>query len=151
MNKLADATLLDNRIFINSKKGTESVAVLSEPIFELKIDSSPELLGEKVRICIESYQPGKERFSRADWRKVNDPLIKLSGEKSKISFFSKIKYVPISLNEDKLTFYPRNNCGWKIGFKKTIHSNIELEFMKASNKEIGLALLKAFELSKIEI
>lgn len=40
MKKQADATLLGDRIFLNAKRGTESVAALSEPLFELRINKA---------------------------------------------------------------------------------------------------------------
>lgn len=150
MKKQADATLLDDRVFINSKKGTESVAALSEPIYELSFGDSPELIGARVRECIEAYEPGRERYDREKWKTVNDPLIKLAGEKSEKSFFTKVKYVPISQIGEKVTFYPRDNFGWKDGFKKTEHPNIELDYTSATDEDLGKALLKAFELSSIK-
>lgn len=149
MKRQADATLLGGRVFINSKKGTESVAALSEPLYELSLGDSPELIGEKVRECIEAYQPGSERYNREKWKTVNDPLIKIAGEKSEESFFTKVKYVPISQIGEKVTFYPRDNFGWKNGFKKTEHPNIELDYSTVTDEDLGKALLKAFELSSI--
>jgi hypothetical protein len=151
MKKSASATLLGERIFINSKKGTQSVAVFSKPLFELHLSDNPILIGEKVRICIESFQPGSERLRREDWRTINDPLIKLSKERSKKAFWTKIKSVSIVLIDDILYFVPKINKGMKDGFKKTIHPDIELEYTKTSDNELGLSLLKAFELSSIEI
>ena len=141
MKKLADATLLDNRIFLNSKKGTESVPAFSEPLYELNTNDTPVLIGKKVRECIEAFQSGNERYDREKWKKANEPLIRLSGEKSEKLFFTKVKYVPISLIENKLTFYPRVNHGWKEGFKKTKHPNIELDYTIATDEDLGKALL----------
>lgn len=150
MKKVADGSLLGNRIFINSKKGTQSVPALSEPIYELSIDDSPEIIGAKVRKCIEAYEPGKERYDREKWKTANDPLIKLAGEKDSKGFFTKIKHIPILVRDGKITFFPRDNHGWKEGFKKTEHPNIELDYTSATDEDLGKALLKAFELSSIK-
>jgi predicted nucleotide-binding protein (sugar kinase/HSP70/actin superfamily) len=150
MKKVADGSLLGNRVFINSKKGTQSVPTLTEPIYELSIDDSPEQIGEKVGECIEAYQPGSERYDREKWKTVNDPLIKLAGEKDSKAFFTKVKNPSVVLLGDVLHFSPRDNHGWKEGFKKTEHPNIELDYTKATNEDLGNALLKAFELSSIK-
>jgi hypothetical protein len=149
MKKIADASLLGNRIFLNSRKGTRSVAALSEPIFELDIGDSPSDIGCKIRECIESFQPGNERYDREKWKTVYDPLINLAGEKNPKAFFTKVKNVPILYLDDKITFFSRDNYGWKEGFKKTEHPDIELDYANATDEDLGRALLKAFELSSI--
>lgn len=148
--KVADGSLLGKRIFINSKKGTQSVPALAEPIYELSVEDSPELIGAKVRECIEAYEPGTDRYDREKWKTVNDPLIKLAGEKNSKGFFNKIKYVPILVRDEKITFFPRENHGWKEGFKQTEYPNIELDYTNATNEDLGNALIKAFELSKLK-
>ncbi|MFN6087998.1 MAG: contact-dependent growth inhibition system immunity protein [Cyclobacteriaceae bacterium] len=148
MRKEINAYQLDKRIFVHSKKGTQSVPAFAEPLYQLSTDEDPILIGKKVRECIEAYQPGSERYTREDWKKVNDPLIKLAGEKSSKAFFKKVLYVPISLINDKLTLFPSVNAG-SDGFKNTEHPNIELDYSAATDEDLGKALLKAFELSSI--
>jgi hypothetical protein len=143
------AHLLGQRIFIHSKKGTQSVPAFAEPLYELSLHDSSKVIGEKVRECIEAYQEGTERYDREKWKTVNDPLIKLSGEKSSKAFFTKIKDVPINVVENKITFFPTLNKGWKEGFVWTEHPNIELDYSTASDEDLGKALLRAFELSSI--
>jgi hypothetical protein len=87
MKKIADASLLGDRIFLNSRKGTRSVAALSEPIFELDISDSLEKIGCKIRECIDSFQPGNERYDSEKWKTVYDPLINLADEKNPKTFF----------------------------------------------------------------
>lgn len=151
MKKEATATLLGNRIFINVRKETQSVTVFSNPLFELTVSDNPEMIGEKIKICIESFLHGNERLGREDFKTINEPLIKLSGEKSSKAFWTKVKYVPISLVDNKLIFYPTSNKGWKEGFKNTGHPNIEVEYNKMTLREMGAALLKALDLSDIEL
>lgn len=76
-------------------------------------------------------------------------MIKLAGEKSSKAFFTKIKDVPTVLIDDKITFSPTENKGWKDGFGWTQHPNIELDYSSATDEDLGKALLKAFELSSI--
>jgi len=150
MRKSIGAYQLGSRIFIHPKKGTQSVPALAEPVYELSTDDPPILIGEKVRKCIEAYEPGRERYDREKWKTVNDPLIKLAGEKNSKAFFTKIKDVPTVLIENKITFSPTENKGWKDGFGWTEHSNIELDYSTATDEDLGKALLKAFELSSIK-
>lgn len=150
MRKSIGTYQLGNRLFIHAKKGTQSVPALSEPIYELSLDDSPELIGEKVRECLEAYEPGRERYDREKWKTVNDPLIKLADEKTSKAFFTKVKNVPTILIEDKITFSPTENKGWKDGFGWTEYPNIELDYSSATNEDLGKALLKALELSSIK-
>jgi hypothetical protein len=150
MKKSIGAYQLGNRVFIHAKKGTESVPAFSEPLYELCIDDSPEIIGERIRECIEAYKPGRECYDREKWKTANDPLIKLAGEKDSKAFFTKVKNPSVVLLGDVLHFSPRDNHGWKEGFKKTEHPNIELDYTKATNEDLGNALLKAFELSSIK-
>lgn len=149
MRKSIGAYQLGNRVFIHAKKGTQSVPALSEPIYELSMDDPPELIGEKVRECIEAYEPGGERYDREKWKTANDPLIKLAGEKNSKSFFTKVKNPLVVLLGDVLHFSPKDNYGWKEGFKQTRHPNIELDYLTATDKDLGKSLLKVFELSSI--
>lgn len=149
MKKSIGAYQLGNKVFIHAKKGTQSVPILSEPIYELSIDDSPELIGKKIRECIEAYVHSQERYDRDKWKTVNDPLIKMAGEKTSKAFFTKVKDVPTVLVDNKITFSPTENRGWKEGFGWTQHPNIELEFARATDEDLGKALLKAFELSSI--
>lgn len=150
MKKSIGVYQLSNKIFIHAKRGTESVPAFSEPLYELNIEDSPELVGKKIRECIEAYEPGRERFDRERWKTVNDPLIKLAGEKDSKSFFTKVKNPQVVLLGDILHLSPRDNHGWKEGFKKTEHPNIELDYTSATDEDLGKALLKAFELSNID-
>ncbi len=149
MKKSIGVYQLGNRLFIHAKKGTQSVPVLSDPIYELSINDSPQLIGKKVRECIEAFQPGSERYDREKWKTANDSLIKIAGEKSSKAFFLKIKDVPTVLIDDTLTFTPTVNKGWKDGFGWTENPNIEMDYTSATDEDLGKALLKAFELSSI--
>ncbi|MDE3740312.1 hypothetical protein [Maribacter polysaccharolyticus] len=150
MKKSIGAYQLGRRIFIHPKKGTQSVAVLAEPIQELSIDDSLEKVGRVIRECIEAYEIGKERYDREKWKTVNDPLVKMSGCKSANEFFKQVFNPPVVLLNKTIHFCPRYNHGLKKGFKKTEHPNIELDYFIASDKDLGKALLKTFELCGIK-
>ena len=148
MRKESSAFLFKNKIFIHAKKGTQSVPAFSEPLFQLELNDSVELIGNKVRKCIEAYQSGNERYDREKWKTVNIPLLKLAGVKGSSSFFGKALNVPINLENNSIVFFPTLNTG-KGGLKWTQHPNIELDFSTATDEDLGKALLKAFELSSI--
>ena len=152
MKKSKGAFVLNDSIFLNSKKTTnQGMAILSEPIFKLALNDESKLIGEKIRICIESYNDDKltPHPTKDGFKTINDPLIKLAGEKSSKSFFTKVKDVEVVLIANVLYFTPTDNYGWKEGFKKTKHPNIELDHATATDEDLGKALLKAFELSSI--
>lgn len=150
MKKSIGVYLLNDKIFIHSKIGTQSVPAFSEPLFEIDFNSDNKLIGEKIRECIESYQQGaRERYGREKWKTVNDPLIKLAREKNSKSFFAKVKNPNVVLINDILYFNSTENHGWKDGFKGTSFPNIELVYSQATDEDLGAALKKAFELSSI--
>jgi len=149
MKKSIGVYKLNDRIFIHAKKGTQSVAAFSEPLYELDVSDSAEKIGNKVRECIESYQQGNDRYDREKWRTVNDPLIKLAGEKDSKTFFSKVLNPLVVLLNGVIHFCPRENHGWKDGFKESQHPNIQLDYSTATDRDLGVALLKALELSSI--
>lgn len=149
MRKESNVYLLDNMMFIHSKIGTQSVPAFSEPLFDLDMNQTSAVeIGNRLRKCLESFQPGNERYDREKWKTVNDPLIKRSGEKNSKSFFKKVKYVPVNVISDTIRIHPSVNAG-KDGFKQTEHSSIELDYSTATDEDLGNALLKAFELSSI--
>jgi hypothetical protein len=150
MQKKAGSYLLRDRIFIHGKKKTtQGLSMFSYPLFELSLDDLPEAIGEKVRECLEAFLEGNQPPSREELKKINDPMIQLAGEKTTKGFFTKVKDVPINLTNNRITFFPTENHGWKDGFKNTQHPNIELDYGSATNEDLGKALLKAFELSSI--
>jgi hypothetical protein len=148
MRREAEAYQLKNILFLHGKKRTDrTVPILSEPIFQFDNDDQVSKIGNTVRECIEAFSEGHPHPSREEFKKVNDPLIKLAGEKTPKSFFSKVKWVGIVEKGGKISFAPTENHGWKEGFKNTEYSNIELDYASATNEDLGKALLKAFELS----
>lgn len=152
MKKSIGSFVLNNDIFLNSKKTTnQGMAILSEPIFKLSLNDDSKLIGEKIRICIDSYNDDRStpHPTREGFKTINDPLIKLAGAKSSKDFFTKVKDVEVVLIDNTLYFSPTENHGWKEGFKKTEHPNIELDYSAATDEDLGNALLKAFELSSI--
>jgi len=150
MRKEASAYLLNDRVFVHAKKRTiKTVPIFSEPLYELSLSDPPVTMGNKIKECIEAFSEGHDHPSREDFKKTNDPTIRLAGEKTPKAFFTKVKYVPITLMGDKIIFYPSVNKGWKDGFANTEHPNIELDYSIATNEDLGKALLRAFELSII--
>jgi hypothetical protein len=152
MKKSIGAFVLNDNIFLNSKRTTsQGMAILAEPIYKLSLNDDSKVIGEKVRMCIESYNDDKltPHPTRGGFKTINDPLIKLAGEKNSKSFFTKIKDVEVVLVDKVLYFTPTENHGWKEGFKKTKYPNIELDYSTATDEDLGKALLKAFELSSI--
>ncbi len=150
MKKSIGAFILNDNIFLNAKKTTnQGMAILSEPIYKLSLNEDSRVIGEKVMICLESYNDNKltPHPTRDGFKTLNDPLLKLAGEKSSKNFFTKVKEVRVVLIDKVLYFTPTKNHGWKEGFKNTEHPNIELDYAIATNEDIGKALLKAFELS----
>jgi hypothetical protein len=90
MKKSIGAFVLNGNIFLNSKRTTnQGMAILSEPIYKLSLSDDSRVIGEKVRICLESYSDDKltQHPSREGFKTMNDPLVKLAGEKSSKSFF----------------------------------------------------------------
>jgi hypothetical protein len=149
MKKSIGAYQLEDRIFLHAKKGTQSVAAFSEPLYELRVGDSLVLIGERIRDCIESYQFGNDRYTRDDWKTVNDPLIKMAAVKNERIFSKNVLKIQVILIDEVIYFCPRNNHGLKEGFKKAEYPNIELDYASATDEDLGRALLTAFELSSI--
>jgi hypothetical protein len=150
MRREVEAYQLNDMLFLHGKKRTNrTVPILSEPVFQFNKDVQVFKIGSTVRECIEAFSEGHPHPPREEFKKVNDPLIKLAGEKSSKSFFSKVKWVGIIEKEGKIIFAPTENHGWKDGFKNTQHANIELDYASATDEDLGNALLKAFELSSV--
>ncbi|WP_282048522.1 contact-dependent growth inhibition system immunity protein [Maribacter aquivivus] len=150
MKKSIGTYQLGEIIIIHPKKGTESVAVLAEPIYQLNIKESPSKIGSIIRRCIEAYIDGDERYDKEKWKKVNDPLVKLTGLKNSNEFFKNVLNPQVVLINGVIHFCPRENHGIKKGFKKTDYPNIELDYSNATDEDLGNALLKALELSSIK-
>ena len=148
MRRELEAYQLKDKLFIHGKKRTDrTVPILSEPVYQYDSESDAVLIGKTVRECIESFYEGVPHPSREEFKKVNDPLIQLSGEKNSKAFFTKVKWVGVIEKDGRISFIPTENHGWKEGFKKTEHPNIELDYSIATDEGLGNALLKAFELS----
>jgi hypothetical protein len=114
MKKSIGAFVLNGNIFLNSKRTTnQGMAILSEPIYKLSLSDDSRIIGEKVRICLESYSDDKltPHPSREGFKLMNDPLVKLAGEKSSKSFFTKVKDVEVVLIDSVLYFTPTENHG----------------------------------------
>jgi hypothetical protein len=150
MRREIEAYQLKDKLFLHGKKRTDrTVPILSEPVYQLNKDVDVSKIGKTVRDCIESFYEGYPHPSREEFKKVNDPLIKLAGEKSSKAFFTKAKWVGVIEKDGIISFSPTENHGWKDGFKQTKYTNIELDYSMATNEDLGKALLKAFELSSI--
>lgn len=151
MRRELEAYQLKDQLFLHGKKRTDrTVPILSEPVYKYDNGTDATVIGKTVRECIESFYKGYPHPSREEFKKVNDPLIKLAGEKSSKSFFTKVRWVGVIEKDGKISFAPTENHGWKKGFKNTEHPNIELDYASATDEDLGKALLKAFELSSIK-
>ncbi len=151
MRRELEAYQLKDKIFLHGKKRTDrTVAILSEPVYQFDQDVDASKIGKTVRDCIESFYEGYTHPSKEEFKKVNEPLIKLTGEKNSKAFFTKVKWVGVIEKERKISFAPTENHGWKNGFKQTEHPNIELDYSTATDEDLGKALLKAFVLSSIK-
>ncbi len=150
MRREIEAYQLKDKLFLHGKKRTDrTVPILSEPVYEFDQGVDASKIGKTVRKCIESFYENYPHPSREEFKKVNDPLIKLAGEKSSKAFFTKAIWVGVIEKDGKISFSPTENHGWKEGFKQTEYSNIELDYTSATDEDLGKALLTAFELSSI--
>ena len=150
MRREAIAYQLGEQIFIHGKKRTiRSTPIFAEPVYAINYFSSSEDIGKIVRTCVKAFSEGHEHPSRDDFKGVNDPLIKLAKQKSSKAFFTKVKCVPIIELNGFISFCPTENHGWKNGFKFTVHPNIDLDYSKLSDSDLGKALIQALERSSI--
>lgn len=142
---------LNSRVFIYANKKTiRTLPIFSQPLFEYSIDTNPEILGKAVRKCLECWSEGHPQPTKEEMKKLNNPLIQLSGEKSAKAFFSKTKLLAAKLVDKELSFYPTINTGSKKGLKAAesgpiVIDNIDL----TTDHNLGLALLEGLNKSKV--
>jgi hypothetical protein len=152
MKKSIDVYLFGELIFMNAKKKTTmGLDIFALPVSKLPLSESFEVVGEKMKETLSQYLINQQHPSKEEWKTFSKPLIDLANCKTAKAFFEKVKYVPVSLENNCLTFYPTINKGMKEGFKNTEQPNIELDYNSANNEDLAKCLLKAFDLSSIEI
>lgn len=152
MKKSIGTFLLDDKVIINSKKTTnQGMGIIGDLIYKLSISDEFKLIGEKIRLCLESYNDDKSAShpTKEGFKNINNKLVEIAGEKNSKSFFTKVKNPIVVLINNTLFISPMDNYGWKEGFKKTIYPNIELDYSTATDEELGRALIEAFEKSSI--
>ncbi|MFZ1751903.1 MAG: contact-dependent growth inhibition system immunity protein [Saprospiraceae bacterium] len=152
IKKQSSAILYNGVIFIVAKQGTESVPAPTDKISTSLLTDDICDIGGKLSESLNSFIPSRQRFTREDWKKVNLPLLELSGVKTEKLLFGNAKLVQVGQLNEIITIYPTTNNGWKNIENKTLADKaISLNVNEINNCDLGLALVNAFEISTLKV
>jgi len=143
---------IDEKIFIfSNRKTNRTVPILGTTIIKLTISDSFESIGTAVLKCIVKWEENVPHPNKEEFKTINEPLVKLSGEKNKKEYFEKIKSVSVKIVGDKLSYFPMINKGWKKGFINTEYKQIVIEnYLSVNTKKIGELTIQALNESKVD-
>lgn len=152
IKKESNAILYKKVIYMIAKQGTESVPAHTDNISVALLTDNECEIGSKLLDSLNSFVSSRQRFNREDWKRVNLPLLKVTNAKTEKELFGNSKLVQIVYRDDIISIYPSINRGWKSTENKTLGDLvINLKVNEMDNCDLGTALLKAFEISILEV
>lgn len=152
IKRRTNAKLLNNKIYLTVFQGTESVPAPTDKIIQVEITDDICLIGAKVVETLDLFLFSNIRFGREDWKLVYKPLLKITGLKTEKKLFDSVKMVDIYSRGSTLTVVPIRNTGWKNKETRPMDNHsLSGDLNKLSTCEIGEMVIKAFEISTLEL
>jgi hypothetical protein len=148
----SSALLHDKKVYLVVHQGTESIPAPTDKIYECTITCNSDYIGKLAKDTLYSYIQNRIRFTREDWKKVNEPLLKQMGFKTVKKLYDNVKIVNIFSRDNKLMLLPYKNCGYnKSGSKSIDDKMITTDLESVTDFELGEMLKQAFEIATLEV
>jgi hypothetical protein len=148
--KSISAFLYKDTIIIAAKKRSISgLEYIKEKFEKLSFDAPPEDISNCILKLLEEFETGAKDLKKDEFKIIFKPILEAVNCKSYNNFWKVIKHVPISLDNNIITFYATENFGPKGGYSGNIMPKIELNVNSVSSVNLSEALKQTFELSTI--